>query len=152
MEEAALIALMGGMVFLSFLQIILRNFFATGLLWIEPMLRHMVLWVGLLGASLATREDKHLMIDLVSGHLAARTHHTLKILISLLCAGVCFYLIPPSLRFIQEEKLVGKSLLPWFPLWGSQLIIPFALGVMGMRFLTRAARSFKAISGGRDSS
>ena len=71
LEEVLLIFLLVLMVFLAFLPILFRNVIATGLIWIDPLLRHLVLWVALLGASLATRQERHIKIDLLSNYLPA---------------------------------------------------------------------------------
>jgi len=49
-EQVVLTILILGMIALSMAQIVLRNFFHTGLIWIEPLLRHLVLWIGFTGA------------------------------------------------------------------------------------------------------
>ena len=71
LEEVLLIFLLALMVFLAFLPILFRNVIATGLIWIDPLLRHLVLWVALLGASQATRQERHIKIDLLSNYLPA---------------------------------------------------------------------------------
>jgi len=65
-ETGLIILILGSMVLLSFLQVLMRNFFDTGILWGDIFLRHLVLWVGFIGASLATREEKHINIDLLT--------------------------------------------------------------------------------------
>jgi len=44
MEECALSLLLCAMILLSCLQIFLRQFFDSGLLWADPLLRHLVVW------------------------------------------------------------------------------------------------------------
>ena len=50
LEAALLAVLLFGLVGLSGLQIVLRNGFDDSLVWIDPLLRLAVLWLGLLGA------------------------------------------------------------------------------------------------------
>ena len=52
-EKALVVALIFAMVGLSFMQVLLRIFFHSGIVWLDPLLRHMVLWAGLTGAALA---------------------------------------------------------------------------------------------------
>jgi TRAP-type C4-dicarboxylate transport system permease small subunit len=54
------------LVVLAGAQIVLRNFFDSGLPWADPVLRALVLWTGLLGALAAVREDKHISLDVLS--------------------------------------------------------------------------------------
>ena len=62
-ESGLLIFILSMMILLAFLQVILRNLFSTSFFWGDPLLRHWVLWIGFLGASLAARENRHISID-----------------------------------------------------------------------------------------
>src|SRR5262245_3985963 len=53
------------MIGFSGLQIVLRNLFHTGLLWIDPLTRALVFWLAFLGALAATGRVRHLHIDVV---------------------------------------------------------------------------------------
>ena len=65
LEDGLLFLLMSTLVLLSVAQIALRNAFGITFLWSEPLVRHLVLWCGFLGALIATRLDKHIRIDAV---------------------------------------------------------------------------------------
>ena len=52
-EKGLIVSFIFLMVALSFLQVLLRLLFHSGIVWLDPMLRHMVLWAGLLGAAVA---------------------------------------------------------------------------------------------------
>ena len=49
-ERALLVPLLSGLIGLG-LQMLLRNLFASGLFWADEVLRHVVVWLGMLGAS-----------------------------------------------------------------------------------------------------
>ena len=65
-EDALLVILLSAMIALAGTQILLRNLLDTGFVWIDPMLRVLVLWLGLIGATVATRNDKHIQIDVLT--------------------------------------------------------------------------------------
>ena len=65
-EEWALVAGLVIMIVAGTMQVVLRNFFNTGVEWADILVRSLVLWVGFLGASLATRKAKHINIEIVS--------------------------------------------------------------------------------------
>lgn len=138
MEEILLVSLLSLMILLGFLQILFRNVISVGLIWIDPLLRHLVLWVALLGASVATREDRHITIDLLSKHLNRKTLPWVLKGIHLFSAIICLLLVYPAIRFVQEESLVGKTLALEIPLWVSQSVMPVMLLVLGLRFLVKA--------------
>ncbi len=56
-EDGLLALMVAAMIFLAGSQILLRNLFDTGFAWADPVLRLLVLWVGLLGALAASRTD-----------------------------------------------------------------------------------------------
>ena len=59
LEKVLLSVMLAAMILLAFLQIVLRNFFDTGLPWGDSLVRYLVLWVGFIGAALATNEESH---------------------------------------------------------------------------------------------
>jgi TRAP-type C4-dicarboxylate transport system permease small subunit len=137
LEEILLVSLLIFMVLLGFIQILFRNVLSVGLYWIDPLLRHSVLWVALLGASAATREDRHISIDLLSGRLGPRSLSWVQAGIHLFAAVVCLLLVWPAIRFVQDEYSVGKTLALGIPVWVSQSIIPVMLAALGLRFLSK---------------
>lgn len=142
-EEIVLVTLLALMVLLGTLLILFRNVLAISLFWIDPLLRHLVLWVALLGASVATREDRHISIDLLPQQLSPQIRSWIQGGLYLFSAAVCFLLIMPAVRFIQEEYLTGKPLALGIPIWASQSIMPVMLTVLCLRFLTKAWNTWK---------
>ena len=71
-ETGVIATLLIALVLLGCMQIVLRNFFHSGVLWADPMMRHLVLWLGCLGAALATTRVRHINIDVFSRLVPAR--------------------------------------------------------------------------------
>ena len=71
-EGWVLIGLLSVMVVLAFLQVILRNLFQEGFIWGDILLRHLVLWIGFVGASMATSQERHITIDALTRFLSDR--------------------------------------------------------------------------------
>ena len=65
LEEGLLVLLMGLIIALAFSQIILRNFLSHSIWWADPLIRHLVLWASFLGATIATRKNQHIKIDII---------------------------------------------------------------------------------------
>ena len=65
-EEALLALLLTAMILLSASQVVLRNFFDSGLYWGDSAVRVVVLWVAMLGAMIASRRNEHIRIDIAS--------------------------------------------------------------------------------------
>ncbi|MEW8497885.1 MAG: TRAP transporter small permease subunit, partial [Candidatus Thiodiazotropha taylori] len=98
-EELLTAILLGGMILLAGSQIVLRNLFDSGLIWADPSLRIMVLWIALLGAIAATRENRHIRIDLLSHVLSKRSQSLLTVVHDLFSALVCGLIAWHSARF-----------------------------------------------------
>ena len=135
LEEILLVFLLVLMVFLAFLPILFRNVIAVGLIWIDPLLRHLVLWVALLGASMATRQERHIKIDLLSNYFPAAGQRLVQGGLDFLAALVCLSLVRPGIDFVRDEAQAGNFLILGIPLWFSQAIIPVMLGVIAVRFI-----------------
>ena len=134
--------LLASMILLAFLQVILRNFFSTGILWVDPFLRHMVLWVGFLGASLATRQEKHINLDLVTRFMAPRGVEMVRICSNLFAGIVTGLLARAGWTFVQSEMGSREELfrigLTSFPGWWFETIIPAGFALMAFRFSIRS--------------
>ena len=141
LEEVLLVFLVALLVFLGFLQILFRNLISIGIVWVDPLVRHLVLWIALLGASIATRENRHISIDLLAGYLSPALHQRVQGGLQLFSAFICLLLVHPAIRFLQDDYQVGKTLAFGIPLWVSQAIMPVMMLVLGVRFLLQGFRN-----------
>jgi TRAP-type C4-dicarboxylate transport system permease small subunit len=137
-ETFVLVAVLMIMVIFAFLQVVLRNIFDEGILWGDIVLRHLVLWVGFIGASLATRESKHINIDLFSRFLSPRGKIVVQITTAVFSVFICALLTDASWTFVQDEKMMGTEIFTDVPAWYFQTIIPIGFGLMALRFLIQA--------------
>ncbi len=133
-EEALVSLLLTAMILLACYQIGLRWFTSGGLPWIDPLLRYLVLWSGLLGAVLATARDNHIALDAI-GYLLQRK---LKLWVHLLTDGFCvivsIFLFRATILFIQSEIEYGGSSLFGLDSWLWFLIFPIAFGMILLHF------------------
>jgi TRAP-type C4-dicarboxylate transport system permease small subunit len=134
-EELLTAILLGGMILLAGSQIFLRNLFDSGLIWADPSLRIMVLWVALLGAIAATRENRHIRIDLLSHILPKRSQSVMTVVHDLFSALVCGLIAWHSARFVYFEWQDGTQLFSSLPAWAGEIIIPIGFSVMTLRFI-----------------
>ena len=141
LEYLVLVLLLSVMVGLAFAQIFLRVFFATGLLWGDPLLRHLLLWLVLLGATMATREGKHINIDAIARLLPDRGRITIHALTDLFSASICILLLAASLKFIRDEFQAGSLAFLKVPIWVVGIIFPVAFGLIALRFAISGLRN-----------
>lgn len=143
-EQALLAVLVSGMVLLSALQIILRNFFRGGLLWAEPILGGSLLWITMLGALAATGRVKHITVDLVAHLLPPRPRRAVLAVTSLFAAAVCSFLVPASIRFVSLQKEMGVMATAAIPQWVLYLVVPACFILLAFRFALQAALAASA--------
>lgn len=139
-EDGIVALLLTIMIVLAATQILLRNLFDLGLAWADPLLRLLVLWVGLAGAMVATRSNKHIRIDALSRWLPPGVRCLSDRLTQLFAALVCGMLAWHSARFVWHEAQDGLLLFDALPAWVAELILPLGFGVMTLRFLLQTLK------------
>ncbi|MBL0715710.1 MAG: TRAP transporter small permease subunit, partial [Desulfosarcina sp.] len=74
---------------LALFQIVARNVMGTGLVWGDILIRILVLWLGMAGAMAATRQRKHISIDLLRRFLSPGLRRVADSLCVFFAAWVC---------------------------------------------------------------
>jgi TRAP-type C4-dicarboxylate transport system permease small subunit len=141
-EKMLLVVLLATMVLMAFTQIVLRNIFETGIDWGDSLVRYLVVWVGFIGAALATREGKHIKIDVFSNWLPGIGKNINYFIIHLFSCFICGLLTYASSKFVRNEYRMGTVEFFDFPIWLFQIVIPAAFGLMTLRY---ALRTFKEL-------
>jgi TRAP-type C4-dicarboxylate transport system permease small subunit len=135
LEKGILALLLTTMILLASLQIIMRNFWDSGLPWADPSLRTIVLWLAMMGAMAATRDHSHIRIDLLSRFLPPHLSQLNKRFTDLFTSVVCGILAWHGARFVYYEWQDGMMLFDNIPAWYAEAIIPIGFGIMAIRFL-----------------
>lgn len=133
LERALLCLLLTAMIGLSCLQIALRSFFSGGLLWADPLIQQLVLWSGLLGASMATAQGKHIALDLVTFLVPARIHPWILVLNHLFSTLTMAALSYAACLFLASEISYGSPGLFSLPSWAWNLVFPLAFVLITFR-------------------
>ena len=148
-ETVLVVIFLSAMMILAFLQIFLRNVFTTGLAWGDVLLRNLVLWIGFIGATLATREGKHINIDVISRSLPPTMRTFVESGIHLFSFFICGLLTYASLKFVKNEAQMGTTTLLGIPIWILEVILPITFGLMAFRFALRSMKGFSSMKIGR---
>ncbi|MCO5167270.1 MAG: TRAP transporter small permease [Planctomycetes bacterium] len=139
------------MIGLAFAQVLLRTFrtdFLQPVGWFNIVAQHLVIWVGMLGASLATAEGRHISVEALPkllGPGGRRRNEVLVSVASLAVVGVLFalsmiYMVRvqvPDVAHLFRVEALGLNV----PRWPFLVVVPFGLGVIGWRFGLRAAQA-----------
>ena len=135
LEDGLLIGLLALMIFLAAAQIVLRNVLGSGFAGNDQLLRILVLWVGLLGAVAASRDDKQINIDMLSRLLPERARFGVRFVIDLFTAAVCVLIAWHAGRFVYSEYNSGSVAFMNIPAWVAELILPLAFGLIALRYI-----------------
>lgn len=133
-EDALLILFLSLMIVLACGQIVLRNFFSIGLVWADGLLQISVLWLGLLGAMVASRDDNHIKIDVLSRFFPEKMQIPIRLLSHLFTAAICGILAWQSFLFVRSEYAFGTTGVGKYPIWIFQSILPIAFGLISYRY------------------
>jgi TRAP-type C4-dicarboxylate transport system permease small subunit len=133
-EDGLLTTLLGAMIILASLQILLRNVFEISLVWADPMLRIMVLWLALIGALVASRENKHITIDVLTRLMSEKARHITHVFTSLFTTVVTGIIAFHATRFVAMEYET-QNLALGIPAWIFESIIPVAFALIATRYL-----------------
>jgi TRAP-type C4-dicarboxylate transport system permease small subunit len=149
MEKALMVVLLGLMIVMAFAQIALRNFLGVGLPWSESLVRYLVLWVGFIGASLATREGRHITIEVIRLRPSPGGRRYLAALSQICAVVVCALMTWASVKFVHDEAQIGNQAFLDLPAWALETIIPATFAIMSLRFLLRAVRALRGEAEGQ---
>jgi len=130
--NGALILLFGVMMSLAVIQVFLRYFFNSSILWGDVTARNLVIWVGILGAILATGENKHFHVDVLSRFMNTRYQSWLQSITNLFAAVVCFFLGQAGITFLAFLNI---------PVVSVEIIAPIGFYLMMLLFAIRSVNN-----------
>ena len=114
-------------------QIVLRNFFNSGLMWAEPLMRHIVLWLGACGAALASARVRHISVDALTRLLPARHGRARRVIVYGATALAAWLLVIATARLVADERAFGEVAFLGVRTWVAQLILPGAFALITYR-------------------
>ena len=146
-EQGLLLLMLASIVGVNLLQISFRliqslirtvgsDFVLSAPSWPADINRILVLWIAMVGGSLATRNNEHIKVDFLARIISGRVRLIINGVIFIAGITVCLLLVFYSYEFLKMEYELKETLvaLP-VPLWCIQLIIPVGFMVIAFRFL-----------------
>jgi TRAP-type C4-dicarboxylate transport system permease small subunit len=138
------------MIVLASLQILMRAVLGSGIAWADPLLRVLVLWVGLLGAVTASREGRQITVDVLSRMLSGRARAGVGAVTNLFTAGVAAIVAFHAMRFVASERAFASMAFSEIPAWWLESVIPVAFAAVALRYLGLATVDGLALVRGED--
>ena len=145
-ETGLLTALLLSTILIAVAQIVLRNLFDYGLFWAESYIRLSVLWVVLLGAMIASRNNEHISIDFFVHKMNEKIRLIVQRFTDLFSAMLCFVIAYHSYVFIQSEYQDGGMAFGNIPNWFCEAIIPFTFVIIACRYLVSAIFNVRQVA------
>jgi len=147
-QAGALLALENGVLALLFaltvavpiLEIALRATLRTGIQGVGPIVQHLTLALGMLGAAVAARDGRLLTLA-VSGFIKGKAGRAAQFASRVLAAGVTVLLVLSTLDFISAERSSGSALVYGVPVWVAELPLLAGYALIAWRLFMQSAAS-----------
>lgn len=135
-EEKFLVILMVIEVILVFLQILSRKIFKVSMPWSEELARYMFIWLVWVGASYATKERKHIVIDVLYERVSPKKQRIFKIISTIIWIVFLVFMSYISIKltysvYSGNQIAVGSGM----PMWIAYLAIPVGVIMMLIRLI-----------------
>ena len=110
LEDGLLVGIIAVVILMASAQIILRNFFDVGIAWGDIFVRNLVLWIGLIGAMVASREKKHIRIEALSRYMNTEVRRLAESVTAFFAGGICAIAAVYGARFtMMEYEFASKA-------------------------------------------
>jgi C4-dicarboxylate transporter DctM subunit len=133
------------MVLLAAAELALRAAGGTGGRGAAPLVQHLTLWLGFLGAMVAARDGKLLTLALYEYLPAGGRLRSLAVALGAATgAAAAAALAVACWQLVVSEREAGGSVALGLPTWVAQLVLPIAFAVVAARLAWRAGAGWGA--------
>ncbi len=141
-ENAAITLALAALAVLPLLEALLRKTLHVGISGSGALVQHLTLAVGMLGGAIAARENRLLSLSTLGSMLKGWSGRLTGVLSGACAAAVSAVLVASCWEFVRAERQSGQALAYGIPLWCVQAIIPAGFGLIALRLLWHAAKSW----------
>ncbi len=128
------------MVLLPLSEIVARRFFGRGIAGSGPIVQHLTLWVGFLGAAIAAREGK--LLALATGtFIKGGWRRAVDILAAAYGACAAIVLAFGGWQMAMIEREAGTEIGAGIHAWVTQLVLPVAFVLIALRLVWRVGHA-----------
>src|SRR5207248_6432201 len=131
-EKGLLVLIVLAMILLPTLEALLRRAIGIGVPDAMPYTQHLTLWVGFIGAMLATATERHLALTTVE-LLPGRWQKGARGYVHVLSALVTAVLAYASLDLVLFDRVRADRLAGGVPEWWFEIVMPVGFAVMAYR-------------------
>ncbi len=109
----------------------------------RPLVQHLTLWVGFLGAAIAAREGKLLALATGTFMPEGRARRIAGIFAAAVTAAIAVLLVWGGVQLVGSEREAGGTIGPGIPTWIAQAVLPLGLALIAARIVWRASPSWR---------
>ena len=116
------------------------RFMSGSMIWAQKLTLVMMMWVALLGASMATHERSHLSLEMGEKIWPAKWLRFVKAAAHVVTAGFCLGCFVLAVHLVRSQAAEGIMIEDnrWLEVWQAFLIMPYTFAMMTLRFLAQA--------------
>jgi C4-dicarboxylate transporter DctQ subunit len=136
LEEGVLATLLALMTILTFVQVVLRYAFNSGLVWSLEATTYLFAALILFGMSYGVRTHTHIAVDLVIRRLPKRAAKIVNLVAILACLSYALLMLYGSAVFVDRLMILGNHArdIP-LPKWLLTVTMPLGFTLLAFRFL-----------------
>ncbi|MGE3955418.1 MAG: TRAP transporter large permease subunit [Vicinamibacterales bacterium] len=137
-EDACSAVALTAMAVIPLLEIVLRRAFGIGIPAAGPIVQHLVLWVGFLGAAIAARDGK--LLALASGTFIpdGRLRQAAGVVAAAVASCMAALLAYGGLELLLTEREAHSSFGAGIPTWAAQIALPLGFALIALRLVWKA--------------
>lgn len=134
-EDGLLVIILVALIVMAGTQIILRNIFSAGIMDMDSLARLMVLWLAMFGAVVASRNKKHINVDVLSQRLPKKARALVAIGMDLFTAGISLAVAIFASNLFVIEWQSGATVFASVPSWLAVAILPASFGLISFHYI-----------------
>lgn len=139
LEEWLIAGLLAAMTLLTFVQVVLRYVFNTGLIWALEATTYLFLWLVLIGISYGVRVNAHIGVDMVVKLFGPRWRRVVGLIAVACCFLYAGLMVYGSWVYIDKMIVldVDAEDIP-LPRWLLGIVLPIGFALLFVRLVTVA--------------
>lgn len=114
-EETAIAVILGAMTIITFINVVLRYVFNSGLTWGLDLTLYLFAWLVLLGVSYAVKVTAHLGVDAITGLLAPKPRQIVALIAAACCLIYALLLMKGAWDYWANFANLPQTTGRWFP-------------------------------------
>ena len=118
---------------LPLVEIVARTVFSTGVPGAGPFTNHLTMWVAMLGAAIAARDEKLLALATGSFIPEGRWRQAAQVAAAAVGSAVAALFAMGSAEYVRVRYASGRELAAGVPEWITELVLPVTFTLIAIR-------------------